>query len=235
MRLSPSLISGMNRCAMTLRAPKCAIVSMITLRLTSSRRTRKIDDPPMPSSGFRMTSPCSSMKPAMSSRVARDQRRHGELGKLGDRPFFVVIANRARAVDDVRAFVLGSLEQVRGVDILHVERRILAHQHRVEPGQRYVRGSRCAIPVVVVGAHLGASDARLGDAAAPTRRSTSPRAGAGVRRHRSNPRAADATARSTSAAFESGKRPIRSRVSAGLRFSKYSPLAGAHQAPAMKF
>ena len=42
----------------------------------------------------------------------------------------------------------------------------------------------------------------------PMRRSTSPRAGAGVARQTSNPRRADSTALSTSAAPDSGKRPI---------------------------
>ena len=67
------------------------------------------------------------------------------------------------------------------------------------------------------------------------RRSTSPRAGAGVARHVANPRLADSTAASTSSALESGKSPIRSRVSAGLRFSNYSPDSGDVNCPAMKF
>src|SRR5512143_732973 len=69
----------------------------------------------------------------------------------------------------------------------------------------------------------------------PRRRSTSPRAGAGVLRHSSNPRRADSTARSTSAAPDSGNRPIVSERSAGLRFSKYSPPTGETQSPPMKF
>ncbi len=69
----------------------------------------------------------------------------------------------------------------------------------------------------------------------PTRRRTSPRAGAGVRFQRAKPRTALATARSTSACPERGKRPIRSRVSAGLRFSKWAPVEGSTHCPSMKF
>ena len=42
----------------------------MTLRLGSSARTRKMDVPPMPSSGFTMASPCASMK-ACSASVSR--------------------------------------------------------------------------------------------------------------------------------------------------------------------
>src|SRR5207237_7751983 len=64
---------------------------------------------------------------------------------------------------------------------------------------------------------------------------TRPRIGAGVLDHCANPRLADATARSRSSAPERGNRPITSFQSAGLRFSKWSPVAGATHSPAMKF
>src|SRR3989441_770624 len=69
----------------------------------------------------------------------------------------------------------------------------------------------------------------------PTRCSTSPRIGAGVRLQVAKPRWADATARATSSGPERGKQPITSSQSAGLRFSKYAPVVGATQSPAMKF
>src|SRR5688500_4486339 len=69
----------------------------------------------------------------------------------------------------------------------------------------------------------------------PTRRRTSPRAGAGVRLQRSKPRRAEATARSTSSVPEGGKRPTTSVVSAGLTLSKSSPVDGSVQATAMKW
>src|SRR5438105_13777474 len=68
----------------------------------------------------------------------------------------------------------------------------------------------------------------------PTTRSTSPRAGAGVRRQRANPRLALSTARSTSRRSESGNFPITSPRSAGLRLSKYSPDSGPSHLPPMK-
>src|SRR5258708_5731328 len=69
----------------------------------------------------------------------------------------------------------------------------------------------------------------------PTRCSTWPRIGAGVLDQCAKPRLADATARFKSSAPERGKRPMMSFQSAGLRFSKYSPVEGTTQSPAMKF
>src|SRR6266581_914539 len=68
----------------------------------------------------------------------------------------------------------------------------------------------------------------------PTARSTSPRAGAGVRRQLANPRFSLSTARSTSRRSESGNCPITSPRSAGLLLSKYSPDSGATHFPPMK-
>src|ERR1043165_8641422 len=69
----------------------------------------------------------------------------------------------------------------------------------------------------------------------PTRCNTCPRIGAGVFDHCANPRFAAAIARGRSAAPERENSPIGSCQSAGLRFSKYSPVDGATQSPAMKF
>src|SRR6266850_74273 len=69
----------------------------------------------------------------------------------------------------------------------------------------------------------------------PTRCSTWPRTGAGVLDHWAKPRLADSIAFSMSAGPERGNRPITSFQSAGLRFSKYSPVEGATHSPAMKF
>src|SRR5688572_10278990 len=55
---------------MTLRVPRLEVVSTITLRLGSSRRTRKMPAPPMPSRRFSTTSRCSSMN-SCRSRMAR--------------------------------------------------------------------------------------------------------------------------------------------------------------------
>src|SRR6266850_2180279 len=69
----------------------------------------------------------------------------------------------------------------------------------------------------------------------PTRNSTWPRIGAGVFDHWAKPRFAEATARLRSSGPDRGNRPMTSFQSAGLRFSKYSPVEGATHSPAMKF
>src|SRR6202022_3515930 len=68
----------------------------------------------------------------------------------------------------------------------------------------------------------------------PTTRSTSPRPGAGVRRHLAKPRVALSTARSTSRLSDKGNLPMTSPRSAGFRLSKYSPDSGPTHLPAMK-
>ncbi len=79
---------------------------------------------------------------AQARRITRDERRRDELRKLADRELFRVIADRLRLVEHVRARPLGKLEHPRGRHVFHVERRILAHQHRTERRQRtgFVRG-----------------------------------------------------------------------------------------------
>ena len=107
-------------------------VSTIEPRFRPSGPTRKMPVPPMPSSGLRMMSRCSAWKRLIARRVARHQRRRDELRELEDRELFRVVAQRRRPVEDARAFALGLLEQVGRVEVLAVERRVLAHQHRVE-------------------------------------------------------------------------------------------------------
>ncbi len=60
MRLSPALISGMNFCAITERVPSWLSISTIEPRFMPSGFTRNTPIPPIPSSGFRITSPCSA-------------------------------------------------------------------------------------------------------------------------------------------------------------------------------
>src|SRR5258708_38434694 len=64
---------------------------------------------------------------------------------------------------------------------------------------------------------------------------TSARRGAGTRRHFTNARLAASTAASTSALADFWKIPTTSRVSAGLRFSKVSPVPDCTHSPSMKF
>ncbi len=67
------------------------------------------------------------------------------------------------------------------------------------------------------------------------RKTISARRGAGTRRHLAKARLAASTAASTSALADFWKMPTRSRVSAGLRFSKVSPVEDSTHSPSMKF
>ena len=87
---------------------------------------------------------------AQQLRVARDQRRHDEIGELCDRQLFVVVAQCARAVEDERTLRLRRFEKVGGIHILHVEWRVLAHQNGCERLQRPHRGRSDLEPVVIV-------------------------------------------------------------------------------------
>jgi hypothetical protein len=81
----------------------------------------------------------------MNSRMRRS-RRVTSVGEMNCANF----ANRARAVEDARALAFGDLEEIRAVDVLHVERRVLAHQHRIERGERHFGVRVLAIPPVVL-------------------------------------------------------------------------------------
>ena len=82
--------------------------------------------------------------------VARDQRRRDPLREFEDRELFGVVAECRRPVEHARAFALGLLQQVSGVEVFAVERRILAHQHRVDVGERQGRCGLLNEPVVRV-------------------------------------------------------------------------------------
>ena len=85
-------------------------------------------------------------------RVAGHQRGRDELAEPRDRELLVVVADRARPVEDARALALGGFEQIGRVHVLHVERRVLAHQHRREILERAILGLAGRVPVVIVAA-----------------------------------------------------------------------------------
>src|SRR5690606_28155506 len=85
-----------------------------------------------------------------------DQRGRGELGKLGDGQLFGVVAYGRTRVEYLGALLLSELEQVGGVKVLHVERRVFAHQHGVEAVHRHVGGGAVAPPAGLV--KVGAVD-----------------------------------------------------------------------------
>jgi hypothetical protein len=76
-----------------------------------------------------MMSPCSCVEAPHFVGLPRHQRRAHELRELHDRELFRVVAQRGRLVEDARAFALGLLQQVRGVEVFAVEGRVLAHDH----------------------------------------------------------------------------------------------------------
>jgi hypothetical protein len=83
-----------------------------------------------------MMSWCSAWKAPHVGRVARHQGRADVLRELQDRELFRVFAQRLRAVEDLRAFAPGLTQQMGGVEVLAVEGRVLAHQHRADVLQR---------------------------------------------------------------------------------------------------
>ena len=122
-------------CTMTVCRPWRDTVSTITLRLGSDSPMRNTDVPPMPSSGLTTTSSCSSMNCAISAASRVTSVGEMNSANLRDRELLVVVADRARPVEHARAFALRAFEQVRRVHVLHVERRVLAHDHRRELGR----------------------------------------------------------------------------------------------------
>ena len=83
-----------------------------------------------------------------------DQRRRAHIGEPGRGEFLVEVPQSAGAVVDRDPRVLGLLQQVGRVDVVHVERRVLAHQDRVEVGQRTLGHIDGRMPVALVVAHL---------------------------------------------------------------------------------
>jgi hypothetical protein len=77
-----------------------------------------------------------------------------------------VVAQALRSIHDERALELGALQDVSGVDVLHVERRVLAHQDRVQLGEaRHARLAELE-PVLEVVADAQGTQAPEGDAVA---------------------------------------------------------------------
>ena len=110
----------------------CENISSSELRFSSPGRRRNTPAPPLPNSGFRMMSLCSFRNSRISLAVGGDQGRRHQFAKPRDEQLFRRVAHRGRVVDHER-LRLGALQQVRGGDVGHVERRVLPHQHDVEP------------------------------------------------------------------------------------------------------
>ena len=68
--------------------------------------------------------------------IARNQRGRRELPKLQNRQFFIVITQRTRIVKNACALRLSTLQKLGRIEILQIERRILAHHDRIKICQR---------------------------------------------------------------------------------------------------
>ena len=79
-----------------------------------------------------------------------NQRGRGELGKVENGEFFVEIAHCLPAVEHFGAVAFGQRQKLGGVKVLHVERRVGAHNHGAKGGQRGFDGGGSLKPVVVV-------------------------------------------------------------------------------------
>ena len=67
--------------------------------------------------------------------AAGDQGGRNELGKFQDGQFFRVVTQRAGPVEHLCTLPFGLPEEMSGVEVLAVKRRILAHQHRIHIAQ----------------------------------------------------------------------------------------------------
>ena len=108
-----------------------------------------------------MVSPCSSMKASMRAGVAGHQRRRDELGEARDRQLLVVVADRARPVEDARALALGAARA--GTSRRRTPCRTAgpcACSTAAKSASGALLGSPGAVPVVVVAGERQRHDAR---------------------------------------------------------------------------
>src|SRR3546814_9236195 len=64
-----------------------------------------------------------------------DQCRRGALWKLGGEELLVAVAQALRSIDHQRSGLFRQFQQIGCVDILAVERRVLAHEDHVQISQ----------------------------------------------------------------------------------------------------
>ena len=118
------------------------------------RVTRKMPRPPMPSSGFNTTSPCSAAnrRNSPASRATRVGAMH--CGNSSANSFSLQSRKRLRVVDHHHAAALGHFQHHGVVDELRIDRGILAHQHHVEFAQIAPLRLAQRVPVLRVVAHV---------------------------------------------------------------------------------
>ncbi|KAG1246326.1 hypothetical protein G6F65_020745 [Rhizopus arrhizus] len=98
-----------------------------------------------------------------ASHVAGHQRGRGELADLGDGQLFGMVTDGRAAVEHAGALRLGIFEQVRGIHVFHVERRVFAHDDCPEVRQRQILGGGFRPPVMAVQVGVGHQRDRRGD------------------------------------------------------------------------
>ena len=99
--------------------------------------------------------------------AARHQRRPGQMREAIDRHLLVDIPKRVAAIDHQRTFALRQFQNIRGVDVFHVEGWIDAHQDRIQIRQGDDRRfAGVGKPVVVIVEHLQPACIAVGHAVA---------------------------------------------------------------------
>ena len=73
---------------------------------------------------------CSARNDGDLRAVGRDQRRRHQILELRDEEFFRRVAHMRRIVHD-QGLGMDALQDMRGGDVGHVERRVLPHQHDI--------------------------------------------------------------------------------------------------------
>ncbi len=98
--------------------------------------------------------------------VARDQGGRAALREPGRIDLLVHVAQAIGPVHDQRTLHLGAFEDIGRVDVLGIERRVLAHQDRVEVAEAGYHRRAAREPVRVVLTHADRVRATEGDAVA---------------------------------------------------------------------
>ena len=121
------------RYSWTIAEPSPFVVKMSTIARAfwSAVESASTPKPPAPSSGLMTALPPTSAANARSVAVRGHHRLRYERGKLKRVELLVGVAQPARIVDEQR-LAARVLEHQRRVEVLRIERRVFADEHRVE-------------------------------------------------------------------------------------------------------
>src|SRR5450830_646090 len=159
-RLSPWTMAGMYFWAMMVRVPSSVSISTTEPRFMPSSLTRKMPAPPMPSRGLKMTSPCWAWK--ARRRVSLEVTRVGAVNcENWAIDSFSLWLRMAAGLLKMRALLFRQFQQLGQVDVLHVERRVLAFDDGVEKFEAVGRLAGHLEPLVGLAGHLDMRHRRL--------------------------------------------------------------------------